>query len=378
MVPLVTSNALTILASKDQFSESLESLGLANKYQKYRLTCNPFPAIGVFSLPTSRESQFPSEVFAGASIHIRRLMEDALQKTKPTVIFLNAQCGQGKSHFLGNLALNLANDKRIYPLFCQVYTSGGFSVVAERAIQWIGLEGYCNLMFSFIENLGFKKDELFAEKASYVFGELVSVLAKSFMIEERTVERIMKPFLRLDEGYAKLFQTSHMYKNLILITLARLIKKTSDRKVLLIVDGLENRWLDMYGNNKEMFFDNVIRFLELTKGDSMVVFSDSNCLKEDFSLFLRTSNFECTIKEVDLPCLNVFKSMKLVSNYLASASAMKSPSSLNPFTRHCIKHLRKVTGGNTRQLVTLCHYLLEVGLESELPTITLDAAKHLE
>lgn len=377
-MPLVTSDALTVLASRDKFSESLESLGLANKYQKYRLTCNPFPAIGVFSLPTPHDSQFHSEIFAGPSIHIRRLVGDALQKTKPTVIFLNAQCGQGKSHFLGELALDLANQKGIYPLFCQVYTSGGFSIVAERAIQWIGLEGYCNLMFSFIESLGFKQEELFAEKPSYVFGELVSALAKSFMIEERTVERVMKPFLRLDEGYSKLFQTSHMYKNLILVTLARLIKKTLNRKALLIIDGLENRWLDMNSNNKEMFFENVIRFLELTKGDSMVVFSDSNCLKDDFSWFARTWNFECTLRRVDLPCLNVFKSMKLVSNYVASASTVNSPNNTYPFTKHCVKHVRQVSRGNTRQALTLCHYLLEVGLESESATITLDAAKHLE
>lgn len=379
MVPLVTQSTLATAVHKDKFSESLESLGLVNKYEKYKLACNPFPAIGVFSLPSAYEGQFPSEVFVGAASQIKQLVERTLQKTEPTIIFVNAECGQGKSHFLGNLALNFVNDENVYPLFCQVYTSGGFSIVAERAIQWIGLEGYCNLMFSFIESLGFKQDELFAEKPSYVFGELVSALAESFMIEKRTVERIMKPFLRLDEGYSKLFQTSHMYKNLILITLARLIKKTSGRKVLLIIDGLENRWFDMSSNNKEMFFDNLIRFLKLTKGDSMVVFSDSSCLRKDFSRFLKTLNFRCAIKKVDLPRLNVSKSMKLVSNYLASARVIKlSTNNLFPFTKHCIRHLRKVTGGNTRQLVTLCHYLTEAGLENGLSRITLDAAKYLD
>ena len=366
-------------ASKDKFSNTLSNLGLANKYEKYKLVRNPFPAIGIFSFSSPTESQFSSEIFEGTAKHIKQLVERTLQSAQPTIIFLNAECGQGKSQFLGNLAINFHNDEKVYPLFCQVYTSGGFSIVAEKAIQWVGFEGYCKLMFSFIESLGFREDEIYSQSPYNVFGELVNTLAESFKIDKKIVERVMKPFLNFDEGYSRLFQTSHKYKNLILITLIKLIKKTSGRKVLLIIDGLENRWVDINNNNKEMFFNNVIRFLKLTKGDSIVVFSDSNCLSEYFSRHQMLMKSKCAVMKIDLPTLNVFKSMKLVSNYLASERVNKTPiNNLYPFTKYCIRRLYKINRGNARQLVTLCYYLIEFGLENGLSRITLDTLKCLD
>jgi len=378
-VPALTKGAsLVSIMLKDRFTDALRSLGTLSRYEKFSLNRNPFPAIGIFSLANPKENQFYSEVFVEAANLTRNCIRRSRQKTEQTVIFVNADCGQGKSNFLGNLALDFLHDEEIYPIFCQIYTSGGFSIVAERAFQWIGVEGYCDLMLSFAESLGFEPDEFYGRNPFFVFGKLVSTLEESFMVERKTVERVMRPFLMLDEGYSRLIQTSHIYKTLILITLVELIKRVLKRKPLLIIDGLENRWMDINEDNRWWFFENVLRFLKLTKGESTVVFSDSNLLKEKFSQFLASESFDCTILKVDLPSLDFSKSLKLVSDYLISARIHESScDSWFPFTKSCIRYLYKVAGGNTRRLVTLCHHLIETGVDMNLSRITVETLTSL-
>jgi len=358
----------------------INNLGVHPRYQIFQLSYNPFPPIPIFTFYDvtplfSSITLFPEELEI-----IRGLLYKAAQKQEPSIIFVEGTSGVGKSHFLGQIATIYQHDSRLFPLFCQIYTGGGFSDITDRALQWLGLEGYTRLMLSFLETTGISALEIFNSHPYVVFNMLIPIFQQVFGLHDRKVlERILRPFLNLDTGYSDLFKTSHKYKNLILVTLIHLIWRSLNKRTLLIIDNLENRWPYFTSLNKEYFLINLRAFVRSTRGRAVVLMSDNGSIRHYIKRKLRDyTNNEVFVEHVKLSRLSVEKAVKLVSELLNGARNKSGClHELSPFNEEIVEYLYMISGQNTRDFLLLCHDVLEELVRLGSTTITIGAIREL-
>jgi len=361
------------------YAKIVKNIGVDPRYQKSKLCYNPFPAIPVFSLycpDTSSLCTTATTIFPVKAKKLENILRRAVQSTKSTIIFIEGSQGIGKSHFLGEVATN-CEFLGLFPIFCQIYTGGGFSDITDRAFQWLGLEGYTQLMLSFVKAIGLSELEIFQKNPYTIFHELIPMFQHAFNMQDRKVlERILRPFLNLDIGYSALFQTSHKYKNLILVTLIHLIWKTLSKKTLLVIDNLENRWPYFTTLNKAHFLSNMKIFVNSTNGKVIMMLSDDGQISKYLIRELKDINVELSIQRLKLPRLTIAKSIKLVSEYLQIARIpQKKNYNLHPFTRESIKFIYNISNGNTRTFLVLCHDILEEYVKSDHSKITVNGTR---
>jgi len=359
----------------------INNVGVHPRYQIFQLSYNPFPPIPIFTFYDvtplfSSITLFPEELEI-----IRGLLYKAAQKQEPSIIFVEGTSGVGKSHFLGQIATIYQHDSHLFPIFCQIYTGGGFSDITDRALQWLGLEGYTRLMLSFLETAGISALEIFNSHPYVVFNMLIPIFQQVFGLHNRKVlERILRPFLNLDTGYSDLFKTSHKYKNLILVTLIHLIWRSLNKKTLLIIDNLENRWPYFTSLNKEYFLINLRAFIRSTHGKAVMLLSDNGSIGHyiEHKLKDHTTTDEMFVGHVKLSRLNVEKAIKLVSELLNGARGKNSKvCELYPFNREIIEYLYMKSGQNTRNFLLLCHDVLEELVRLGSTTITIETVREL-
>jgi hypothetical protein len=358
----------------------IENLGSNPRYQNFQLLYNPFPPIPIFSFyevtsPLSSITIFPDELEI-----IKKFLYKAAQMQKSSIIFIEGTSGVGKSHFLGQIATIYQHDARLFPIFCQIYTGGGFSDITDRALQWLGLEGYTKLILSFLEAAGISALEIFNSHPYVVFNMLIPTFQQVFGLHDRKVlEKILRPFLNLDTGYSDLFKTSHKYKNLILVTLIHLIWRSLDKKTLLIIDNLENRWPYFTSLNKEYFLTNLRAFIRSTRGKAIVLMSDNGLVGHYIEHRLKDHMAEkIFIEHVKLPRLNVENAVKLVSELLRGARDENSKvHELYPFNEEILEYLYIISEQNTRDFLLLCHDVIEELVRLGSTIITINTIREL-
>jgi hypothetical protein len=351
----------------------VRNMGLYPRYQKFSLSRDPFPAIPIFA-PSCNS---PNPVYSCGAIFkkefetVVEILSRARSYRKTLILFVEGFQGVGKSHFLGEVAAN-CRDPTIFPIFCQIYTGGGFSDITDRTLQWLGLGGYMQLILSFLNRVGMSESDIFTKSPYTIFHDLVPTFQEVFGIENRRIlERILKAFLNLDVGYSELFQTSHKYKNLILVTLVYLVRKAVDKKTVLIIDNLENRWPYFTSLNKEHFYNNMEHFIRLTEGDVILMFSDNGYIRKELFQALREMKIEFSMRRIQLPKLTLSKFINLVSGYLGTSRLKESKvHDLHPFNKKTVKYIHGMSHQNTRVFLELCHDILEESLEYDCSKIT--------
>lgn len=359
----------------------IDNLGAHPRYQKFQLSNNPFLPIPIFSIYDIMPFSSSFIIFSEELEIIKKFIFEAAKARESAIIFVEGVSGIGKSHFLGQIAMIYQHNHPVFPIFCQIYTGGGFSDITDRALQWLGLEGYTHLMLSFLKTAGISALEIFNKHPYEIFSKLIPVFQQVFDLHDtKVLERILRPFLNLDQGYSDLFKTSHKYKNLILVTLIHLIWRSLGQKTLLIIDNLENRWPYFTSLNKEHFLINFRIFIRSTYGKVIVLMSDNGLIGRYIEKKLEEYDLagELLIKHVKLSGLTLKKAKRLVFELLQEARNKNSGHhELYPFSEEVLEYLYRVSGQNTRNFLLLCHDVLEELVRSSDANITIDTISKL-
>lgn len=359
----------------------IENLGSYQRYRKFQLSYNPFSPIPIFSIYDVMPFSSSFIIFPEELERIKKFIYEATKTHESAIIFVEGTHGIGKSHFLGQVAMVYQHDPNLYPIFCQIYTGGGFSDITDRALQWLGLEGYTHLMLSFLKAAGISALEIFNRHPYEVFNKLIPVFQEVFgLYDTKVLERILRPFLHLDKGYSDLFKTSHKYKNLILVTLIDLIWRSLGQKTLLVIDNLENRWPYFTSLNKEHLLINLRNFITSTYGKVILLMSDNGSIGYYIEQRLEEYNMveELFVRHVRLSGLTFEKAKRLVIELLQKARSDDSTChELYPFSEEALEYLYEVSGQNTRNFLLLCHDVLEELVRLGATNITIDNVRKL-
>jgi len=340
---------------------------LSNRYSTLGLERNPFPSIPVFSLFTSQRYACCQHLFQRQLRCLSDFFSQSEKKRGVRVFFINGERGSGKSAFL--FELSNQNNSSFFPVFVQAFTTGGFSDLLDRYLEWMGFRGYISNIIDIMETLGInlEKETLVYNRKRMYDHVLSRVAATGENVD--AARRIFQVLTDLEDGFCKLFKTSR--KAEIFATLMNLLRNTKGKRPLIIMDNLENRWEAMPGYSNS-FIEKLEEFDEATHFKCNYVFSSAalsrNQMEESIiasslcrvschrrllqgTRYYRTSTSKLTIGSIQ----------KVILEYLTGARSgdKKRCNGISPFTFSVVKRLVKATKGNLRQVITFSHDIVE-------------------
>jgi hypothetical protein len=251
----------------------------------------------------------------------------------------------------------------------QAFTTGGFSDLLDRYLEWMGFRGYVSNILTVLETLGIDLEkEVLAYNRRKAWEHVISRI-EALGENVESARRIFQVITDFEDGFCRLFKTSK--KPEIFATLVNLLGKTTGKRPIVIVDNLENRWEAMPGHGYTFMeklneFDNATHFKcnfvfssALPVGNSMEknMGSSSLCRISAYRRLIRGARYYRTF----MPRLTVNSAQIVISEYLIRArhGGKIWSNEIDPFNLRVIKKLVKTTKGNMRQLITCCHDMIE-------------------